>query len=184
MRGRGVELPYQAFYCEENVWQACRVLAARADGWRRHAVLVTNPTRTVACWAQRACSSPGEPVVWDYHVVLVERQEKEVSIRDPDCTRGARLPALDWLDATFPVSYVVPARYRPLFRVVPSARYLAGLHTDRRHMRRADGGWVKPPPPWDPPGAPMHDLDAWLDLTNPGPDAVLDLEGFQAFCKP
>ncbi len=177
-----MELPYQAFYCEENVWQACRVLAEREGGGCRHAVIVTNAARTVACWAQRACPSPGEPVVWDYHVILVERQEKEVAIRDPDCTVGARLPALAWVDATFPRSFVVPAAYSPRFRVIEADRFLGGFHTDRRHMRRPDGSWIKPPPPWDPPGAPAHDLDAWLDLSQPGPDRVLDLAGFRAFC--
>lgn len=175
-----VEIPYQAFYCEENVWHACRVLEALGDGGVRHAVFVTNAARTVACWAQRACPAPHEPVVWDYHVILVERQEKDVAIRDPDCVVGGRLGALQWLDATFPPSFAVTPRYRPLFRPVPASRYLEELRTNRSHMRAADGRYYRPPPPWDPPGAPEHNLEDWLRVTPDPRDPWLDLDAFRA----
>lgn len=34
------------------------------------------------------------------------------------------------------------------FRVIPAEQYLASFSSDRRHMRRPDGTWIKPPPPY------------------------------------
>lgn len=36
------------------------------------------------------------------------------------------------------------------FRVIPAEQYLAEFSSDRRHMRRPDGTWIKPPPPYPP----------------------------------
>lgn len=36
------------------------------------------------------------------------------------------------------------------FRVIPAEQYLAEFSSDRRHMRRPDGTWIKPPPPYAP----------------------------------
>lgn len=35
------------------------------------------------------------------------------------------------------------------FRVVPAEQYLAEFSSDRRHMRRPDDTWIKPPPPYN-----------------------------------
>lgn len=36
------------------------------------------------------------------------------------------------------------------FRVIPAETYLAEFASDRRHMRRPDGTWIKPPPSYPP----------------------------------
>lgn len=36
------------------------------------------------------------------------------------------------------------------FRVIPAETYLAEFSSDRRHMRRPDDTWIKPPPPYPP----------------------------------
>ncbi|MFO0745806.1 MAG: hypothetical protein U1F43_09040 [Myxococcota bacterium] len=156
-------IPYWPYYCEENAW---RLLAATAlVRGPAAAVLVANRGGRVACWSQRA-ADPGEPVLWDYHVVVAELEPPDLDeprLWDPDCRLGPTLPASAWLAATFLEPEVVRPRFHPRFRVVPRERWVAGLATDRSHMRRADGRWRKPPPPWDPPGAPGMNLEAWLD---------------------
>lgn len=176
-----IKYPYQPFFCEENVWQMCASGTGARDGFERYALFVTNAHRTVACWAQRPCQGPEIPVVWDYHVVLLQRQEKSAEIHDPDCRAGTPIAALDWLAATFPIRAEVRADYQPVFRVVPAALFVEKFATNRSHMRGPDGQWLQPIPPWDPPNAPDHNLDSWLDLRPGGHGLVVDYDGLVAF---
>jgi len=36
------------------------------------------------------------------------------------------------------------------FRVIPASVFLQHFASDRRHMKRADGSWIKPPPDYPP----------------------------------
>jgi hypothetical protein len=178
-------MPYAPMWCEENIWQ--RVVGATVDLARRHVVFISNASRTVACWSQRA-APPGEAVVWDYHVVLLTRGEGGVAIEDPDCTVGERLPFAAWRRATFPLGDALPAALRPRFRVAPAALWLADFASDRSHMRGADGGWLAPPPPWEaprPPGAEAapHTLPAWWDVVSvdSARGITCDLKGLERF---
>jgi hypothetical protein len=40
------------------------------------------------------------------------------------------------------------------FRVVPASVFLQHFASDRRHMKRADGSWIKPPPDYPPISTP------------------------------
>ena len=44
----------------------------------------------------------------------------------------------------------IDAVHAPRFRVIPADDYVARFSSDRSHMRRADGSWIAPPPPWPP----------------------------------
>lgn len=44
-------------------------------------------------------------------------------------------------------NYIFLCRF---FRVIPAENYLAEFSSDRRHMRRPDDTWIKPPPPYPP----------------------------------
>lgn len=163
--GRGAaEAPpeYQPFYCEENVWRACRGEAGSK------VLFLTNRRRAVLMRHQRAVP-PGEPVWWDYHVVRV-RPGPPAAIVDLD-TRlvppGAALPASEWLARSLP-SRDLPPGLEPLFRLVDAADYSRRLWSDRSHMRAGSRGWLAPPPPWDPPLPPREaepvPLGRYLDL--------------------
>jgi hypothetical protein len=172
---------YQPFYCEENIWQLARLRHGAAGIAQQAVVLVTNPARTVACWHQRASRAPDAPVVWDYHVVLVERDENGTTvIHDLDSTVGTPLPAAAWIAATFPQCDHVRPTYRPGFRLVAATTWLRDFATDRSHMHDAAGHWFQPPPPWDPPGAPRHNLFDWLVAgeTATAPGIWMDLKAF------
>ncbi|MCC6621993.1 MAG: hypothetical protein IT385_12095 [Deltaproteobacteria bacterium] len=157
------EVPHQPFYCEENAW---RLLATttRVAG-PAEVVLVANRFGRVACWAQRAADARELPVLWDYHVVVAEvLPDGARRIWDPDSWLGPIVPAATWLAATFLDPARVRERFHPRFRLVPRARWVAELATDRAHMRDRRGRWLKPPPPWEPPGAGRApNLFAWLD---------------------
>ena len=121
----------------------------------------------------------GEPVIWDYHVVVVVRAQDGLQVLDLDTT--LRFPsALDaYLSEAFPAACEWPRTYQPRFRVVPSQDFVQRFASDRRHMRDERGQWQAPPPPWpiiQGSGAP-HDLDRWLALDDdePGRGTVHDL---------
>lgn len=40
--------------------------------------------------------------------------------------------------------------YFRLFRVVSAEKFLESFASDRRHMRRPDDTWIKPPPNYEP----------------------------------
>lgn len=171
---------YHPFYCEENVWWLAR------DGvlgpGERWAVFVSNPTRSCALWAQKLASEPSEPVLWDYHVVLLNRDGSKVQVWDRDSRLPCPAPARDWYAATFPVP--VKPEFKPWFRVVGARELSAHFASDRRHMLEEEGGWRAPPPPWPPivsPTGAVHTLDAFVDVVGPGPGQVFDEAGFMSW---
>lgn len=167
---------YAPFYCEENVWWLAKDAALR--GLRAEVAIVTNATRRVAVWSQRAAVAPGAPVVWDYHVVLAVFGAAGWEIWDLDCALGAPLPAARWLDASFPAG--TPPHLRPRFRVLPASEYVRVLASDRSHMRDESGHWLAPPPPWAPIGQGPPTLMRLLDLDDSLAGERTDLEGLRA----
>ncbi len=161
---------YQAFYCEENVWQLLHEpeLAAR----RREALFIGNAGKQVALWQQRVAHP--DPVIWDYHVVaLIDR-----AVWDLDTVLPVPCPLAEWLAATFLPLAAEHAAFAPRFRLVELADLERTFASDRRHMKRARG-WIKPPPPWPPPGR-GHTLDRYLDLDDPIAGRVLGLDELRA----
>lgn len=157
---------HQPFWCEENIWQLA-AHPAPGPGERRVLVL-TGAAAEVACWEQRA-ARPGRPLLWDYHVVLAAH-DGGWRIWDLDTRLGAPLPAADWLRGTFPAPERVRAAYQPRFAVFAAQAWRDGFGSDRAHMRRADGGWQRPPPPWPPPSGQAITLAGALAQARAGLD--------------
>ena len=167
---------YCPFWCEENVWHLLQHDDLR--GRPAAAVVVANATRSCALWAQRAASSPSEPVVWDYHVLAVVGGARPEAW-DLDSIRLPGSPLADWLLATLPYGDRAPQDLIPRFRVVPAAEYLRVLSSDRRHMRSDDGGWRSPPPSWPAivrPEAPFA-LGELLDVSSGIAGTVVEAGG-------
>lgn len=149
---------HHPFFCEENVWHLLRATPTAA--W---AVFIRAPHGPVWMTMQRP-AAPSDVIGWDYHVIaLVEGTPARVA--DLDSHLPFPCPLDRYLQESFPS--VAPPEGRPRFRVVSSEAYRAGLRTDRRHMKDAEGRWVHPPPPWPPLTPGEHDLEAWLS-----PDAA------------
>lgn len=170
---------YASRYCEENVWQLAQ--APELAGLQRSAVFITNARKTCALWHQRSAQAPGEPVLWDYHVVLLTEGDAP-RLWDLDSDLPFPSPALDYLSATFPFAGSLPPEVEPRFRLVPAEELLQTFASDRSHMRAPDGSWHAPPPPWPPiatAGETMT-LPRYLDLRLPQPGQVLKLAELRA----
>ena len=151
---------YAPFWCEENIWH----LAAdpRVGEGAREVVLLTGVSGLVACWQQRAARVPGAPVVWDYHVVLAVAAPGGWQVWDLDCMGGYPLAADAWLAATFPASQQVKLEFQPRFLVMPAADWRRDFHSNRDHMRNAQGGWRHPLPNWPLILGAGPGLGAWV----------------------
>lgn len=136
---------HQPFWCEENVWHLAQHPAVAAAS-ERLVLLLSGAQAQVACWQQKA-GQDGDPILWDYHVVLAARFDGW-QIWDLDGRLGCPTGARQWLRATFPCPEVVPAAYQPRFAVIPADEYVARFGSDRAHMLDASGNWQQPPPPW------------------------------------
>ncbi|MCH9681053.1 MAG: hypothetical protein K0V04_06450 [Deltaproteobacteria bacterium] len=168
---------YCAYYCEENVWQLCD--DAAVVGSARAAIVISNPWRKVGIRCQRAAPTPGEPVVWDYHVILAAHARGRWSVWDLDSTLGAPVPLSTYLRASFdyPEGFGEPLAAR--FRVVEAQRYRTMLCTDRRHMRNADGAYLAPPPAWPTIGEGSN-LMQWVDMEASFEGDVVELAALPA----
>jgi len=123
----------------------------------------------------RAADSPDAPVIWDYHVILLRRNDAW-EIWDPDSTLGCPVAAAEYIRHSFRPA--APAAFQPRFRVVAAETYVDRFASDRRHMR-AGGRWLAEPPPWPPIGVGWN-LGRFIDMTRPFVGEVLDLTQLSA----
>ncbi len=172
---------YQPYYCEENIWHLCRHRAEEVgDEVERYAMLISNASKTCALWSQRASPQLGEPVVWDYHVVMLEYDDETPHVWDLDTRLDVPVEAATWIDHTFPIRERTPDRLTPRIRLLEASVYLEAFSSDRSHMRDEAGEWRQAPPDWEliyESNRGMN-LPAWLDMQRESPGTVLDLETF------
>jgi hypothetical protein len=179
------DFEYAPYYCEENVWR----LLAREElaGWETQAVGVFGRGRTVAVYSQKR-GRPGDGLVfWDYHVFALARSGAERFVLDFDTSLPFATGARAYLEESFPQrpdSSCLDPRHAPLFRVMPGDEYVRRLSSERSHMRRLDGSWLAPPPPWDPPAGAAEGSWTLAAIRSPGeagPGLLVDREGLMAF---
>ncbi len=169
---------HQPFYCEENIWHLAQ--DPRCGPGRRLVLVLGGTSGRFAMWRQRAAPAPGEPVTWDYHVVLLV-YDGGWQAWDLDSDMGTPLALKSWLSASFPHQDRVRPGFHPRFRMLPAEEYVATLRTDRSHMRDDDGGWLHPPPSWPPPGSGGSNVLALADIRQSTPGTVRDRAGLVAY---
>ncbi|MCK6509977.1 UTP--glucose-1-phosphate uridylyltransferase [Myxococcota bacterium] len=170
---------YQAYYCEENIWQLAHESAfSDVEGY---AVFISNPEKSCALWHQRASHSAWEPVLWDYHVLYLAAtgpQSSPWEIWDLDTLLGMPVPLADYLSQTFCMTAELHPRYAPSFRLLPREIFLRDFYSDRSHMLDKHQTWRQPPPPWPPimPNVPQpRPLLRIVAMQDPTLGPILDL---------
>lgn len=171
------DVPYQPRYCEENAWHlSAAPQLARADP---HVIVVSNASRRVAMWMQQAAEKD-QAITWDYHVLVVAKTDGWQAW-DPDTRLGIPVALTAYAEVSFATVGVQPPRFDPLFRIMTADSYRANLRSDRSHMRRADGTWLAPPPPWPTLSDPAEgsNLARFVDMADTAFGTVVDLAGLR-----
>lgn len=161
---------YTSCYCEENVWKLCEYIRDKfppdiLDDY--FVVFISNPQQETVLWKQKAGRVENDFfVVWDYHVVLIDKEAQLVF--DLDST------------VAFPSSFnlylqscirndclLLEERFHRRFRVIGAKQYLEIFASDRSRMKHPDGSFIKPPPnyPCIQTELSHNNLDDFIDMT-------------------
>lgn len=185
---------YAACYCEENVYKICQNLKENFENElpKCFAVFVSNKKRVVPLWRQKAGKDEEKLVIWDYHVIFIYRPDERTLVYDLDSELPFPTYFHKYVTETFRTDAILNPEYHRIFRVVPASLFLDKFASDRRHMRKEDGTWLKPPPPYPciqgndsrstsstSPNSLAHNLDQFISMeTNTGFGEVMSLTDF------
>lgn len=73
-------------------------------------------------------------MVWDYHVILLQKTNESYLIYDFDTRSDFPVSAIEYLDASFPANLNINENYQASFRLVTTDNYLKNFYSDRSHM--------------------------------------------------
>ena len=143
------ECLYASCYCEENVFKLVKQLQEAGQehlscSW---AVFISNPSRSVPLWSQKAGRGEEHLVVWDYHVILVYCTGTASLVYDLDSTLAFPSPLPQYCSATLRSDSLLEEPYHRRLRAVPGRQFLATFSSDRSHMVRPLARHQPSPPP-------------------------------------
>ncbi|XP_053805653.1 protein N-terminal glutamine amidohydrolase isoform X2 [Vidua chalybeata] len=141
---------YSSCYCEENVWKLCDYIRSqdRYPLEEFYAVFISNDKRMIPLWKQKS-GHADEPVVWDYHVILLHLSSGEQNfIYDLDTVLPFPCPFDVYSVEAFRLDDSLRPEFHRKIRMIRADLYLKTFASDRSHMKDANGKWQKPPPPY------------------------------------
>ncbi|CAA7057146.1 unnamed protein product [Microthlaspi erraticum] len=151
------QFQHTPYYCEENVYLLCKTLCengvADATGSDLFVVFISNEKKQVPLWHQKASTRADGIVLWDYHVICVQRKKEsdaEPLVWDLDSTLPFPSPLASYVNETIQPSFQLFAEYQRYFRIVHAPLFFKHFASDRRHMKEPDGSWIAQPPPYQP----------------------------------
>ncbi|XP_018476108.1 protein N-terminal glutamine amidohydrolase [Raphanus sativus] len=174
------------FYCEENVYLLCKTLCengvADATASDLFVVFISNEKKQVPLWHQKASTRADGIVLWDYHVICVQRKKESDSeplVWDLDSTLPFPSPLPSYVADTIQPSFQLFPEYQRFFRVVHAPLFFKHFASDRRHMKEPDGSWTAQPPPHQPivsQDGVLHNLSEYIAMSSADTLASLDPE--------
>ncbi|CAG2058600.1 unnamed protein product, partial [Timema podura] len=134
---------------EESVWKLCEDVNKRHPTQLQHChiVFVSNDQRTVPLIAKVVVLESQLNVLFqDYHVLFLYNPDDRCLVYDLDSELPFPTHFHKYVTETFRTDHILKPEYFRYFRVVPAPLFLQHFASDRRHMKRADGSWIHPPP--------------------------------------
>lgn len=88
---------YHSHYSEENIYKLAfkyknQFFDHEDSPNNSFVVFISNEDRHVPLWKQKVGMIEGQPVVWDYHVIFLIRNDEGLSVIDLDSSIGYRVP--------------------------------------------------------------------------------------------
>ncbi|XP_056153850.1 protein N-terminal glutamine amidohydrolase isoform X2 [Lampris incognitus] len=175
---------YTRCYCEENVWKLCEFISAQKQvpAGEVHVVFISNERRMIPLWKQKS-GQEDEPVIWDYHVILLHVSVRwgQSFIYDLDSTLPFPCDLQLYAAQAFRSDQQIKSNFHRKLRVVSSEDFLKTFASDRSHMKDTEGAWRMPPPPY----LPIHTAESVMNLDDfismepaMGPGRVYSLSEF------
>ncbi len=124
---------YTPLFCEENIWQLINSLYMNHYAKPIEVLFIINQNSSIALFDQNQ-SNFNEPVIWDYHVILVALKNNQPVIFDFDSRCDFPTKINDYFELTFPVKYPLSQTYQPYIKAIAAAHYLKHFYSDRHHM--------------------------------------------------
>jgi hypothetical protein len=93
---------YTSCYCEENIYRLAKKFVddpVKAQEVNYFVVFISSMSKATPIWGQRARSdNPDEPVLWDYHVILLAHYTDGADsvVYDFDCTMQFPVRSLEY----------------------------------------------------------------------------------------
>ncbi|XP_046398380.1 protein N-terminal glutamine amidohydrolase [Ischnura elegans] len=162
------ECSYAPYYCEENVYKLCEHVRTHHPAELQHCrvVFVSNEKRVVPLWRQRSGKEEEKLVIWDYHALFLYKPDERCVVYDLDSELPFPTYFHKYVTETFRTDQILKPMYFRYFRIIPASLFLQKFASDRRHMRREDGTWSKPPPSYPAISQPgcVNNLDEFIDM--------------------
>ncbi|KAJ8976315.1 hypothetical protein NQ317_010269 [Molorchus minor] len=154
---------------EENVYKLSQDVIGKHPNeiHNCYVVFISNPSRTIPLWRQRAGKDEDKLVIWDYHVIFLYHPEPEKClVYDLDSELPFPTYVHKYITETFRTDHILKPDYFRYFRVVAATEFLKEFASDRRHMKRSDGTWIKPPPNYSAikTTASDHNLEDYIQM--------------------
>jgi len=177
------EYPYTFCYCEENIWKLEQIRLGE-DPTRKetdHIVFISNESKKVPVWTAK-----GEYVVWDYHVILVEKRNQDATVYDFDAaTLPFPCPFQNYAAVCFRPQVALKDEFKRMFRVLKGEEFLRTFSSDRSHMiDPKTKTWMATPPAWpciQLPGIKSNLFEEFIDMKRTTHGKVLKESAFLSF---
>ncbi|XP_072768675.1 protein N-terminal glutamine amidohydrolase isoform X2 [Nerophis lumbriciformis] len=137
---------------EENVWKVCEFIRKEKSFPLEEffVIFISNDNKMVPLWEQKSAQGQ-QPVIWDYHVVLLHVcASSEAFLYDLDSVLPFPCNLKMYAKHALRTDHSLSPEYHRKLRVVPADCFLLNFASDRSHMKKEDGSWTMPPPPYPP----------------------------------
>jgi len=125
---------YTALFCEENIWKLVESSLSSNIIIPVDVLFIINQFDSIALFEQN--KSVGEQaVIWDYHVVLSAKINKQAAIFDFDSRCNFPTDINTYFNKTFSNYSGLHNHYKPLIKPIPAEYYYYNFTSNRQHMK-------------------------------------------------
>ncbi|KAL7169011.1 hypothetical protein ACSBR2_034103 [Camellia fascicularis] len=151
----------------------CTSGEADAEGSDLFVVFISNEKKQVPLWHQKASQRADGVVLWDYHVICIQRKKGDSSplVWDLDSSLPFPSPLASYVSETMRPSFQLFSEFQRFFRVVHAPIFLRSFASDRRHMKDSVGNWIAQPSAYEAIVAEdgtVHSLNEYIEISTAG----------------